>query len=547
MEEPSDYSYEEDIDVVAKAYDDATRYLNRMYDNLQDFYVKQEYDEAVDIYDHFVKLIPDTHPATKVGLVNYRKFIEREFDTMPSYIYVRFRSFFKDLKGNDKIDAIRTFINNNLTKINNCRDLYMEMNMRAKQMTEESVLEETRKELLDIALVDRPKRLDLPAFRREASLKLIDLPQLMTWRQMYDFYLQNSKETISILDDAANFNEHTAQTADETTRNDKYDYDSGHIRKKYHNVSPWKSGKKLREYSEKNNISPVEQDALLLNAGTDSFNLKRQRQLMKHHAAPRHTFVIDYMFAGRFRYLIAVNVNTRKAFFAIPDEISRRGHNWSVKGKVHDWNVSSKSAVNSLKHLLAQTKVKHLIMDQESAWTSNEFKKFLENNGIQYKFIHINDLTNIIETKNPKRPNHSTTSLVDRLIRTLKTMNYNVGNKTEISPSILSWLIDEYNSSPHTTLSRILKRSVTPNDVDKDKNLERKIVSELMRENFITGNKPEYKVSGVVRVYNEASHFDKVKPKLLPGRWKVIGTKDGLVELEQNGRRIKVNRWMIKS
>ena len=41
--------------------------------------------------------------------------------------------------------------------------------------------------------------------------------------------------------------------------------------------------------------------------------------------------------------------------------------------------------------------------------------------------------------------------------------------------------------------------------------------------------------------------MDKVKPKLLPGKWEVIGSDNGLLKLKQGKNELKVNRWMVKN
>ena len=95
---------------------------------------------------------------------------------------------------------------------------------------------------------------------------------------------------------------------------------------------------------------------------------------------------------------------------------------------------------------------------------------------------------NNFETHEKNRSNHSTTSLVDRLIRTIRLMNYNLGYPNEIPPLVMERLISEYNDSPHGTLSKILQKPTTPNEVDSDVHLETKIVKRLMAENFCVRN-----------------------------------------------------------
>ena len=60
---------------------------------------------------------------------------------------------------------------------------------------------------------------------------------------------------------------------------------------------------------------------------------------------------------------------------------------------------------------------------------------------------------------------------------------------------------------------------------------------------------PDYEVSKTVRVFNDLSvrDFEKVKPKLIPGKWEYVGRENGLFKLQQNEHEIMVPRWMIKN
>jgi hypothetical protein len=185
-------------------------------------------------------------------------------------------------------------------------------------------------------------------------------------------------------------------------------------------------------------------------------------------------------------------------------------------------------------------------MDNEKAWTSHDFQATLKSKGIAYKFVHKNYVGEELETNHKRRLNHSSTALVDRLIRTIRMMNYNMGLDDEIPPSIMKWLIDEYNSSPHSTLSKHLGRPTSPNEVDENPELERKICSSIARENFIIRSRPEYALNNYVRVYNAETAFDKVKPRFLPGYWEVVQREDGLVRVRQGDVNMKVSRWMLK-
>ena len=284
----------------------------------------------------------------------------------------------------------------------------------------------------------------------------------------------------------------------------------------------------------------------------DTFNMKEQRKLMKHWVAPRYTYVLDYVYFGRFMYMFAINVNTRKLYFVLPDEIKQYGTGW-IKDDDKKPKASAKSAVNSLKQLMEMTTVKHLMMDNENAWTSKLYRDYCDKHDITYRYEAKYDVRALLDTnKKERRSTHTVTSLVDRVIRTIRQMNYNLGNRNEINPNVLEYLINEYNSSPHTTLSRLLKYNVSPNDVDNDVELETEIVKLLRIENLRIETNNDKTLQPIfedvdLRVYNNAHSFDKVKPKLLPGKWKFVERENGMYKLRQNNTEIMVPRWMIKN
>ena len=409
------------------------------------------------------------------------------------------------------------FLNSHSEMVNEIRNRFLMLKLMLEDEDPQLFDERLKEKILSLNEEDRNKAMKNKEVRRALYPYLLKNPQTMTWQEIYDQHERDVLGSIPVFDAATD---------------------------NWSTVSPWKSRAKVQRYGENRGWTAFQIDSNVHRDGADRFEMKKQRKLMTHQVAQRYTLTMDYFFAGRFQYCLAININTRKAFFSIPKEIQRSGTHYKVPKK---FKPTITSAIQSMEELLRQTPIRFLIMDNEPAWTSKTFQRFLKDQGIGYQFVVKNTITDDLETHDRRRLNHSTTGPIDRLIRTLRMMNYHLGNDNEIPPNVMKMLIDEYNNSPHSTLSKSLKRPVTPNEVNNDERLERKIISELSRENFIVRSQPEYKVSGTVRVFNEASRFDKVKPRLLPGHWNVLGPKNGLIELEQNGNRIRVNRWMIKS
>ena len=59
-------------------------------------------------------------------------------------------------------------------------------------------------------------------------------------------------------------------------------------------------------------------------------------------------------------------------------------------------------------------------------------------------------------------------------------------------------------------------------------------------------NENNFEINCPVRVFNQASLFDKLKHKLLPGIFRIVGKEGNLLICKQNDFIIKVPRWMIQ-
>ena len=564
---------------LQKVTEEALKLINIVYEyavSPKDMINSGEEDSGYFGWEMLIRGVPDKYRyktgQREIGTKEFKEKLIKRVEIMPCLFHAHIYRMFHDY---GVPGQVYKFIFENASCISDCRERYLwwrmnghvshdfiysllEKKIIGKGMyddirdtftydgcivTEAQIREITETQLLAIAHTKRNKALEMWQFINEVSLKLINFPLVMTWDDMYEYYLRNTQNSQTDLDDASYYLNNG--------RGDKYAFNIDAMRGKYVEKTPWKSIVKVKPKKEgAKRLSMQERKEFMAKQRpeTDSFNMKQQRQLMKHYVAPRFTFVIDYFFAGRYRYLLAINVNTRKAFFAIPDEIRILGHNWSIAGKRGEWNVSSRSAINSLNHIMQDTEIRALIMDNESAFNSDAFRQFLERNDIKYSYVVKYNVGKVIETQNASRSTH-TTSLIDRLCRTLRQMNNNLGNRNEINPPMMNFLIDEYNNAVHTTLSKILRRKVTPNDVDGDIRLENELVKRIRIKNFIKENDKGYTIEegAKVRVYNDADKMDKVKPKLLPGAWEFVERDNGLYTVKQGKNTIKVPRWMLRS
>ena len=552
--------------------DKTLRILSESYERLLqdptcDPYVGNATRSIIETYNGFAKELKDSYKWTKYT-INDRTLACKTFRNKLVNIDIMPNEFLKDIylqfyNVDPKSDAVYEFIEQNAAKLNECRDVYMKMYVMKKNIPNEAILETTT-QLIDV-IITSSQTLGFIEFKKEATKrrlerpivvgKLIlerfsDIPQIWTWEEMFNYYKNKKKDADrkkGVTSKAKYFTDY-GEEPDKTAINDKYGYNLKDIKEELIGKSPWKSARKVSHYARRHEL-PKEFDNLR-DISKDSFNWKQQRRVMKHYVAGRYTFQIDHMESGRFKYLLAINVNTRKAFFAIPDEIRRSGYTWEPpRADGEKWQVDRYSVVNELKHIMEQTPINAIMADEEKAFTSHVVQKFLKNNNIEFKCVHHYNVGDVIHTQEPSRSTHNTTALVDRLIGTLRQMNYNLGLPSQIVPETLYYLINEYNNSIHTTLSQILKRKVTPNDVDGDVALETELVKRIRVMNFFVEESAEYQLKdgAKVRVYNDCDFMDKVKPKLLPGTWEVVDRDNGLYSVSQGKNTIKVPRWMLQT
>ena len=278
----------------------------------------------------------------------------------------------------------------------------------------------------------------------------------------------------------------------------------------------------------------------------DHFNVKASKNKYQlHMVAPRNTYIIDLFFPGKFVYLLAINVNTRKAF-AIPSPlITKQGnHRFHVPKEGHK---STHNVLRMFKKLVDQATVKMIIHDKEKAFLSREFTQYCLNKGITIKPYTQYSVQGLTETNDTTRTLHGMLSILDRLCRTLRNMAFNMGvENQDIEPDIMQYLLNAYNSSPHTLFYNVLHLRLSPNDMDADKSLEDALCYHLSKMNFVIMNSNNYNINCPVRVMNDASLFDKLKHKLLPGIFQVIGKDGNLFICKQGDNIIKVPRWMIR-
>ena len=422
-----------------------------------------------------------------------------------------------------------TFVFNHQDLFKELHEKLRELGLKSRRERKEWYQESIKRILLEEALIERRRPMNLNSLLKTIYNRIYQFLYLPDPQEIYAFYIRNLPGTV-------------AQTNTRPMPRMTFGEEEHEEIKRL----PWKSKFKANDYMKSNGWNDRQKEFAKGQLKADNFNIKKNKKLYQLHlVAPRHTFIIDLFFPGRFTYLLAVNVNTRKGF-AIPSPlITKQGeHRFNVP---NDGHKTTSNVIRMFDKLLQQTPVKMIVHDKESAFLSKEFAKYCRDHNITIKPYSTYNVSGLTETNDTTRPLHGLLSILDRLCRTLRNMAFNIGvPNQEIDPDIMEFLLKAYNSSPHSAFFNVLHMRISPDEMDSNNDLEDAFCYHLSKSNFVTMNENNFEINCPVRVFNQASLFDKLKHKLLPGIFRIVGKEGNLIICKQNDFIIKVPRWMIQ-
>ncbi len=445
-----------------------------------------------------------------------------------------------------------------------------------KRNQQESRIRNARDSLFaTIARASKPKTIG-EARRLKYFRALMDIDQEKVYREYLDEYKRTHKELHETVAHKETFSDKikkfVIEHPDEYFEYDKFlkvikDWPKG----LYSNEKCYEIYKNLFYKQPENNIqieqtpisgtigfkSPNKVKALLeinsrmktIDEPKSSFPLKdNTKKYQLHKMSSRDSYIIDLMMVYHLCYLVAININTRYLYVKLTN-IELGENKFSKRDK-----KSSKRYLNALRALIDQGMVvRYLSGDGESAFNSAEAQEFYINNGITFRTVprQVNGaypdfMKSEQRLANKTSPLHSSLGIIDRVIRTLRDMAYNM-KIGMITPNVMEDLVFQYNHAPHQTLSKYAGYPVSPQQVQNDHELENYIVRRICQENYNIKNSPGFKIEeGMnVKVYNETDKMLKRRSIIQPGEHKIIGFENGLY-LVKSGKNIqKLPRYRL--
>jgi hypothetical protein len=262
-------------------------------------------------------------------------------------------------------------------------------------------------------------------------------------------------------------------------------------------------------------------------------NIKKNRKdYMLHHSPPVGTFQMDIMNETgdpEYHWLIMIDVGSRKVW---AQQIMSKNAN---------------SVENALKKLVPEIRKDGAVIniirgDQEKSFVSNQVLNWLWQEHIEFSPVPTYDGSS----------NHTSLAVVDRVTRTLKSWDQDDrdGYKSVLlNPRRLQEIIERYNNTPHTTLTRYLGRPVSPNQVNGFDRENMKAI--LDAQNMETMSRGDYRLKDdqKVSLYRDTNVYDKAKrTNRFAGDFYTAGTQGAFTLVANStGEDYKVPRWRINT
>ena len=320
------------------------------------------------------------------------------------------------------------------------------------------------------------------------------------------------------------------------------------------------------------NRKPSDYEIQLLNVHEPYFNVRKQikNYQFKTYSRIPGGFIGDIFFnKSKFACLLLININTRKAYaYALNNvevyEVSqeswpglRKSPNPDSKGSqikpiggqndygsqeyTITYSTTNKKTTSNLINVFKQFlndidhKITSLRFDNESAVKSKQFQTMLQNNGI--KFIPVVE------------GSHTSLSLIDRLCRTIRDISYNMGIKI-LTQNDINKVLNVYNNMYHSSLSKILNKKITPNEVNEHPELEQQIINYCIDYNKqlkVLHPEIELEVGQICKVYQSFDKFKKRRRILKKDYYKIVNKTGNIytVQNTRNNKKIDVPRYFI--
>ena len=236
-----------------------------------------------------------------------------------------------------------------------------------------------------------------------------------------------------------------------------------------------------------------------------------QHKYMLHQIYPRGTWFVDLVKFGDYWYVFFVEANTRYLIV--------------IQGNSDFLNTDS-VLVNTNKRVptdiflevfqrfeeMNEKKVLLLIGDSEKAFWSKSMREYYNKRNIGIKIINVNE------------DGHIGMAILDRLVRTIRDICYNMKFTQSVTPKEIIEAVVVYNNTIHHTFKNIVGEDWTPLMVHENEEYEDKFIDGLFNDNIRISSQGAFLIRNGTKVvvFNEMeTKKRKIRSKILDGEFVV--------------------------
>ena len=306
------------------------------------------------------------------------------------------------------------------------------------------------------------------------------------------------------------------------------------------NMIAFRSKNKIKKLQNKDNSRPVTDNHI-----RNTFPLKENKNKYQlHKTSKSKTYLIDIMYCDKLLYLLAINVNTRYLFAELLNE-KLDNNNYS------NTNLRTNSSILQAIHKMQEKGLdaKYLSGDGEKAFLQFNRNELGNIKWIPVRRILMGNYPYYMKKQHNKPiydPMHNSLGIIDRVIRTLRDMAYNI-KVNVITPDIMDELVEQYNNAPHRILSEYAGYSVSPKQVQEDPNLESFIVRRICQSNYNVQLSDGFYLepNTKVDVFNEKDTLRKRRTIVQPGNYTVQDFNNGVYTIQGDNKIQYIPRYKL--
>jgi hypothetical protein len=289
---------------------------------------------------------------------------------------------------------------------------------------------------------------------------------------------------------------------------------------------------------------------------TNSFPTKTNKKKYCLKAVyPENTYIMDIMECKpNIQYLIIINALTRFTYAQLLNDIEYR-RIIPIYAKVNAEKFIRKFDIIFNENL--QLNINILQSDSEPAFSSKEAKDYYRRKRIQWRPVMRMIPMEYPTFMNYERmgtirtePKHTSLSLVDRIIKTIRDMAFNMRIGT-ITPGVMKGILAQYNIAPHRGTSALMGFPVSPSLMEEFPQLQWEVRRRLVARNQeIYMSKDFVLLPGTrVAIFNENTAMGKRRSIVKPEPFEVLDFNGAFYHIRQIGNPLCEEcgpRWRLK-